>query len=145
MIKTGGLMDNLEEEKIIETEDNEKIYLEEIEEEEKISGFVINNLFKEDDTTEYRSVRDLHKNPPVLTLIEDENNSMSLNLDLETVKVLIDDLKVIEKGFYGYKYDRLSIKDKIKNLPKDIKYHPLPYIWFGIILFLILVLSFFFS
>ena len=73
-------MDNLEEEKIIETEDNEKIYLEEIEEEEKISGFVINNLFKEDDTTEYRSVRDLHKNPPVLTLIEDENNSMSLNL-----------------------------------------------------------------
>ena len=138
-------MDNLEEEKIIETEDNEKIYLEEIEEEEKISGFVINNLFKEDDTTEYRSVRDLHKNPPVLTLIEDENNSMSLNLDLETVKVLIDDLKVIEKGFYGYKYDRLSIKDKIKKLPKDIKYHPLPYIWFGIILFLILVLSFFFS
>lgn len=138
-------MDNLEEEKIIETEDNEKIYLEEIEEEEKISGFVINNLFKEDDTTEYRSVRDLHKNPPVLTLIEDENNSMSLNLDLETVKVLIDDLKVIEKGFYGYKYDRLSIKDKIKNLPKDIKYHPLPYIWFGIILFLILVLSFFFN
>lgn len=138
-------MDNLEEEKIIETEDNEKIYLEEIEEEEKISGFVINNLFKEDDTTEYRSVRDLHKNPPVLTLIEDENNSMSLNLDSETVKVLIDDLKVIEKGFYGYKYDRLSIKDKIKNLPKDIKYHPLPYIWFGIILFLILVLSFFFS
>lgn len=138
-------MDNLEEEKIIETEDNEKIYLEEIEEEEKISGFVINNLFKEDDTTEYRSVRDLHKNPPVLTLIEDENNSMSLNLDLETVKVLIDDLKVIEKGFYGYKYDRLSIKDKIKNSPKDIKYHPLPYIWFGIILFLILVLSFFFS
>ena len=87
----------------------------------------------------------MHKNPPVLTLIEDENNSMSLNLDLETVKVLIDDLKVIEKGFYGYKYDRLSIKDKIKNLPKDIKYHPLPYIWFGIILFLILVLSFFFS
>ena len=138
-------MDNLEEEKIIETEDNEKIYLEEIEEEEKISGFVIDNLFKEDDTTEYRSVRDLHKTPPVLTLIEDENNSMSLNLDLETVKVLIDDLKVIEKGFYGYKYDRLSIKDKIKNLPKDIKYHPLPYIWFGIILFLILVLSFFFS
>lgn len=138
-------MENLEKEKIIENEDNEKIYLEESEENEKISGFVINNLFKEDDTTEYRSVRDLHKNPPVLTLIEDENNSMSLNLDLKTVKILIDDLKVIEKGFYGYKYDRLSIKDKIKNLPKDIKYHPLPYIWFGIILFLILVLSFFFS
>jgi len=80
-------MDNLEEEKNIEIKDNEKIYLEETE--EKISGFVINNLFKEDDTTEYRSVKDLHKNPPVLTLIEDENNSMSLNLDLETVKVLI--------------------------------------------------------
>lgn len=138
-------MDNLEEEKIIEFEDNEKIYSEENQEKEKISGFIINNLFKEDDTTEYRSVKDLHKNPPVLTLIEDENNSMSLNLDLETVKVLINDLKVIEKGFYGYKYDRLSIKDKIKNLPKDIKYHPLPYIWFGIILFLILILSFFFS
>lgn len=138
-------MDNLEEEKIIEFEDNEKIYSEENQEKEKISGFIINNLFKEDDTTEYRSVKDLHKNPPVLTLIEDENNSMSLNLDLETVKVLINDLKVIEKGFYGYKYDSLSIKDKIKNLPKDIKYHPLPYIWFGIILFLILILSFFFS
>lgn len=134
-------MNNLEEEKIIEIKDNEKIYLEE----EKISGFVINNLFKEDDTTEYRSVRDLHKNPPVLTLIEDENNSMSLNLDLETVKVLIDDLKVIEKGFYGYRYDRLSFQEKIKNLPKDIKYHPIPYIWFGIILFLILILSFFFA
>ena len=138
-------MDNLEEEKIIEFEDNEKIYSEENQEKEKISGFIINNLFKEDDTTEYRSVKDLHKNPPVLTLIEDENNSMSLNLDLETVKVLINDLKVIEKGFYGYKYDSLSIKDKIKNLPKAIKYHPLPYIWFGIILFLILILSFFFS
>ena len=136
-------MDNLEEEKNIEIKDNEKIYLEETE--EKISGFVINNLFKEDDTTEYRSVKDLHKNPPVLTLIEDENNSMSLNLDLETVKILIDDLKVIEKGFYGYKYDRLSFKEKIKNLPKDIKYHPIPYIWFGIILFLILIVSFFFA
>lgn len=112
---------------------------------EHISGFIITNLFKADDVTEYRSIRDLHKNPPVLTLIENEENSMSLNLDLETVKILLEDLKVIEKGFYGYKYDKLSLKEKIKNLPKDIKYHPIPYIWFGLILFLILILSLFFT
>ncbi len=112
---------------------------------EHISGFIITNLFKDDDVTEYRSIRDLHKNPPVLTLIENEENSMSLNLDLETVKILLEDLKVIEKGFYGYKYDKLSLKEKIKNLPKDIKYHPIPYIWFGLILFLILILSLFFT
>ena len=112
---------------------------------EHISGFIITNLFKDDDVTEYRSIRDLHKNPPVLTLIENEENSMSINLDLETVKILLEDLKVIEKGFYGYKYDKLSLKEKIKNLPKDIKYHPIPYIWFGLILFLILILSLFFT
>ena len=112
---------------------------------EHISGFIITNLFKDDDVTEYRSIRDLHKNPPVLTLIENEENSMSLNLDLETVKILLEDLKVIEKGFYGYKYDKLSLKEKIKNLPKYIKYHPIPYIWFGLILFLILILSLFFT
>ena len=112
---------------------------------EHISGFIITNLFKDDDVTEYRSIRDLHKNPPVLTLIENEENSMSLNLDLETVKILLEDLKVIEKGFYGYKYDKLSLKEKIKNLPKDIKYLPIPYIWFGLILFLILILSLFFT
>ena len=112
---------------------------------EHISGFIITNLFKDDDVTEYRSIRDLHKNPPVLTLIENEENSMSLNLDLETVKILLEDLKVIEKGFYGYKYDKLSLKEKIKNLPKDIKYHPIPYIWFGLILFSRLILSLFFT
>lgn len=126
-----------------EEENSEPDFIEEISEELlENPGYRILNLFRDKDTTEYRTVKQLNNTPPTFIISDENGYYMTIQLTLENTLSLINDLQTVEKGFYGYKYANQSFKEKIKNLPKDIKYHPLPYIWFGLILFLIVLLYF---
>lgn len=95
---------------------------------ENLLSYMITGLFENEE--KYVSLNKKNSKAPELILMDSNENEVKIKLTKEFTKKLKADLEHVEKAYLGYKYyikEKKTIKERLKNIPKDFKESPIPY------------------
>lgn len=111
-----------------------------VKQEDSYLSYLITGLLKEN-SDKFISRRNLYKNPPKLTILDDLGNEIEFNLTREFTTELNKSLNQVLNAYNGYSYyisENDTLKTKLIKFKNEIKSHPYRY---GVILAIILLLS----
>lgn len=115
-----------------------------VEQDEFYLSYIISGLLKNEDSGKFFSRKTLNSKPPILTIIDSNENEVNFELTQNFTKNLKYALSQVDNAYNGLSYyidENETFLQKIKNIPRDAKKHPIKYGLIALLIFTIIFMA----